>query len=96
MPASNNAARRVELLDKQHQDQEDYLATKESLEPPSPRTQTDQSGAVPRPAWDDRYRDELYSPIHATALQYHLFAPVSRPLPGSNQEPTGLIDCENY
>ena len=57
----------------------------------------DQSGAIPRPAWDDRYRDELYSPILATAdLQYRLFPPVSRPLPGNNQEPTGLIDRENY
>ena len=93
MPTSTNAAKRVELLDTQHQDQEDYSAAKESLEPPTPRTQTDQSGAVPRPAWDDRYRDELYSPIYATAdLQYRLFPPVSRPLPGSNQEPTGLID----
>ena len=65
VPASDDAARRVELLEKQHQDQEDYLITKENLEPPFPRTQTDLSGAVPRPAWDDRYRDELYSPIPA-------------------------------
>ena len=70
---------------------------KENFEPPSPRTQTDLSGAVPRPAWDDRYRDELYSPIYGSAnLPYRLFPPVSRPLPGSNQEPTGLIDSENY
>ena len=96
-PAPNNAVRRVERLDKEQQDQEDFSATKEGLETPTPRTQMDQSGAVPRPAWDDRYRDELYSPIYATAdLQYRLFPSISRPLPGSDQEPTGLTDRENY
>ena len=50
LPAADDTARRVELLDNQHQDQEDYLATKENPEPPSPRTQTDLSGAVPRPS----------------------------------------------
>ena len=38
-----------------------------------------------------------HSPICPTAdLQYRLFPPVSRPLPGSNHDPTGLIDRENY
>ena len=37
------------------------------LAPPSPRAQTDLSGAVPRLSWDDRYRDELYSEIYNAA-----------------------------
>ena len=41
MPAPNNVARRVELLDPQQQDQEDYAAAKDSLVPPAPRTQID-------------------------------------------------------
>ena len=61
MPEPNDAARRVENLDNQQQDQEDYAAAKESLEPLTPKTQMDQSGEIPRPSWDDRYRDELYS-----------------------------------
>ena len=97
MPEPSDAARRVENLDHQQQDHEAYTAAKGSLEPLTPRTQIDQSGAVPRAAWDDEYRDELYAPICPTAdLQYRLFPPVSRPLPGSSDEPTGLIDRENY
>ena len=91
------AARRVEHLDTQQQDQENYAAPQDQLGPPMPRTQMDQSGEIPRPGWDDGYRDELYAEILPTAdLQYRLFPPVSRPLPGSNHEPTGLIDRENY
>ena len=91
MPEPSDVARRVENLDNQQQDQEAYAAAKESLEPLTPRTQMDQSGEVPRPSWDDRYRDELYSPITPMAdLQYRLFPPVSRPLPGSNHEPGHL------
>ena len=36
---------------------------RESFEPPSPRTQTDLSGAVPRMPWADQPADELYRPI---------------------------------
>ena len=92
MPEPSNVARRVENLDNQQQDQEDYAAAKESLEPLTPRTQMDQSGEIPRPSSNR----ELYSICPTADLQYRLFPPVSRPLPGSNHEPTGLIDRENY
>ena len=41
LPCLRPVARRVELLDPQQQDQEDYAAAKDSLVPPSPRTQID-------------------------------------------------------
>lgn len=56
--------RRVELLDDLHQEQEDFLVAKESLAAPAPRTQTEESRAVPLPAWADRDLDELYPPIY--------------------------------
>ena len=71
--------RRVELLDDFHQDQEDFLVGKESLAAPAPRTQTEESGAVPLPA--DRDLAELYPPIYeAPEIQYRLFPAISRPL----------------
>ena len=89
--------RRVELLDDLHHDQEGYLAAKDSLAAPAPRTQTEESGAVPRPAWADCDLTELYPPVYdAPEVQFRLFPKISRPLPAGGHEPTGLIDTENY
>ena len=78
MPEPSHVARRVENLDDLQQAQEGYAAAREGLEPLTPRTQMDQSGEIPRPSWDERYREELYSPVLATAdLQYRLFPAVA-------------------
>ena len=48
---------------------------RKSFEPPSPRTQTDLSGAVPRMPWADQPADELYRPIENTPdLGYWLYS----------------------
>ena len=70
---------------------------RESFEPPSPRTQTDLSGAVPRMPWADQPADELYRPIEDTPdLGYRLYSTNSRALLGAEEEPTGLIQDTTY
>ena len=68
---------------------------RDSFDPPSPRTQTDLSDAVPRLAFMDHLSEELYWPIlDSPDLAYKLYPIKLRPLPGAEDEPTGLIqDC---
>ena len=69
---------------------------RESFEPPSPRIQTDLSGAVPRMPWDQP-ADELYRPIEdAPDLGYRFYPVNTRALPGANEEPTGLVQDATY
>ena len=66
-----------------------------SFDPPSPRTQTDLSGAAFRLPWIDQPSDELYWPIADTVdLEYRLYPTVARSLPGAGDEPLGLINDE--
>ena len=70
---------------------------RESFEPPSPRIQTDLSGAVPRMPWADQPTDELSRPIEDMPdLEYRFYPANSRALPGANEEPTGLIQDATY
>ena len=70
---------------------------RESFESPSPRTQTDLSGAVPRMLWADQPTDELYRPIEDMPdLAYRFYPTNPRALPSANAEPTGLIQDTTY
>ena len=63
-----------------------------SFDPPSPRTQTDLSGAAFRLPWIDQPSDELYWPIADTVdLEYRLYPTVARSLPGAGDEPLALL-----
>ena len=58
-----------------------------SFDPPSPRTQTDLSGAAFRIPWIDQPSDELYWPITDTVdLGYRLYPTAARSLPGAGDE----------
>ena len=64
---------------------------RDSFDPSSSRTQTDLSDAVPRLAFMDP-SEELYWPIlDSSDLAYKLYPIKLRPLPGAEDEPTGLI-----
>ena len=55
-----------------------------SFDPPSPRTQTDLSDAVPRLVFMDHSSEELYWPIFDSPdLAYKLYPIKLRPLPGA-------------
>ena len=84
--------RRIENLDEHHEMPQD---PQDLLEPPSPRTQTEKTGAIPQAPWMDRPADELYVPIiEVPDLEYRLYPATSRALPGAEAEPTGVINGE--
>ena len=82
------------LHEAQHQSES---AHEQPFDPPSPRTQTDLSDAVPRLAFMDQPSDELYRPIlDSPDLAYKLYPINLRPLPGAQDEPTGLIQDTRF
>ena len=108
VPPGNLHVKRVEMLDIHEEEEsdeneqeadapmEDYERqlnkVRDSFDPPSPRTQTDLSDAVPRLAFMDQPSDELYRPIlDSPDLAYKLYPINLRPLPGADDDPTGLI-----
>ena len=112
-PPGNLHVKRVEMLDiheEAESDENEHEAdalmgdyerqlykVRDSFEPPSPRTQTDLSDAVPRLAFMDQPSDELYRPIlDSPDLAYKLYPINLRPLPGADDEPTGLIQDTRF
>ena len=61
---------------------------RDSFDPPSPLTQTDLSDAVPRLAF--------IAHLDSPDLAYKLYPIKLRPLPGAEDEPTGLIQDDRF
>ena len=98
-------AKRIEMMEDHEEVEEEHSETliaeyeqslrqvRGSFDPPSPRTQTDLSGAAFRLPWIDQPSDELYWPITDTVdLGYRLYPTAARSLPGAGDEPLGLIN----
>ena len=113
VPPGNLHVKRVEMLDIHEEEESDESEqeadapmgdyerqlnqVRDSFDPPSPRTQTDLSDAVPRLAFMDQPSDELYRPIlDSPDLAYKLYPINLRPLPGAEDEPTGLIQDTRF
>ena len=103
-PETTVHAKRIEMMEDQEEVEEEHGETliaeyeqslrqvRGSFDPPSPRTQTDLSGAAFRIPWIDHPSDELYWPITDTVdLGYRLYPTAARSLPGAGDEPLGLI-----
>ena len=112
-PPGNLYVKRVEMLNTQEEEESyeteqeadapmgnyerQLNQVRDSFDPPSPRTQTDLSDAVPRLAFMDHPSKELYWPIlDSPDLAYKLYPIKLRPLPGAEDEPTGLIQDERF
>ena len=111
-PLNKLHVKRVEMLNTQEEEESDtqqeadasmasyerqLSQVRDSFDPPSPRTQTDLSDAVPRLAFTDHPSEELYWPIvDSPDLAYKLYPVKLRPLPGAEDEPTGLIQDDRY
>ena len=103
-PETTVHAKRIEMMEDHEEVEEEHSETlvadyeqslrqvRGSFDPPSPRTQTDLSGAAFRIPWIDHPSDELYWPITDTVdLGYRLYPTAARSLPGAGDEPLGLI-----
>ena len=112
-PPGNLYVKRVEMLNTQEEEESyeteqeadapianyerQLNQVRDSFDPPSPRTHTDLSDAVPRLAFMDHPSEELYWPIlDSPDLAYKLYPNKLRPLPGAEDEPTGLIQDERF
>ena len=104
-PETTVHAKRIEMMEDDEEVEEEHSETliaeyeqslrqvRGSFDPPSPRTQTDLSGAAFRIPWIDHPSDELYWPITDTVdLGYRLYPTAARSLPGAGDEPLGLIN----
>ena len=104
-PETTVHAKRIEMMEDHEEVEEEHSETliaeyeqslrqvRGSFDPPSPRTQTDLSGAAFRIPWIDQPSDELYWPITDTVdLGYRLYPTAARSLPGAGDEPLGLIN----
>ena len=104
-PETTVHAKRIEMMEDHEEVEEEHSETliaeyeqslrqvRGSFDPPSPRTQTDLSGAAFRIPWIDQPSDELYWPITDTVdLGYRLYPTAARSLPGAGHEPLGLIN----